>query len=216
MRGAVAGVVWTLTGVVVVAVVAVLVFLYSGAYDIAASDAHSGMTRWALGTLFDRSVAAHAPDSVSLPGDEEAMTEGLEHFHAMCETCHGAPGVKRSEIGAGLNPRAPGLADAAEEWTAAELFWVTKHGAKFTGMPAFGRTHSDDEIAAIVAFVRRLPQISEQEYATLVASLPDEDHEHGGSSAGDDPAAATSPSDSASASSPRGHTHPPGTPAHDD
>ena len=30
----------------------------------------------------------------------------------------------------------------------AELFWVTKHGIKMTGMPAWGATHGDTDTEA--------------------------------------------------------------------
>lgn len=54
--------------------------------------------------------------------------------------------------------------------TAAELFWVTKHGIKMTGMPAWGATHADDSIWPVVAFMLKLPELNGAEYSTLLAS----------------------------------------------
>ena len=85
----------------------------------------------------------------------------------MCEECHGAPGVERSEMGKGLYPRGPKLLWAAKEDSPSELFWITKNGIKMTGMPAFGPTHSDEEIWAIVAFVKKLPGIDSAFYDEL-------------------------------------------------
>jgi hypothetical protein len=85
----------------------------------------------------------------------------------MCATCHGAPGLERSEIGKGMNPRPPDLADVAAEWTDRELFWITSNGIKLAGMPGFGLTHSDGEIWGIVAFLRRLENMSAAEYRRL-------------------------------------------------
>ena len=48
-----------------------------------------------------------------------------------------------------------------------ELFWVTKNGIKMTGMPAWGKTHSDKKIWAMVAFMKKLPDMSAEEYKKM-------------------------------------------------
>jgi len=40
-----------------------------------------------------------------------------------------------------------------------------------TGMPAFGPTHQDEEIWNIVGFVRRLPEISAEDFRTMETQL---------------------------------------------
>jgi hypothetical protein len=42
-----------------------------------------------------------------------------------------------------------------------------KNGIKMSGMPSFASAHSDDEIWEIVAFIRRLPQMTPAQYAEL-------------------------------------------------
>ena len=49
----------------------------------------------------------------------------------------------------------------------AELFWITKHGIKMSGMPGWA-DHSDEELWATVAFLRKLPAMTPEDYATLV------------------------------------------------
>ena len=51
--------------------------------------------------------------------------------------------------------------------TDGELFWLVQGGIRMTGMPAFGPTHSDEEIWKIVAFVRRLPALSPEDQQEL-------------------------------------------------
>jgi len=106
--------------------------------------------------------------------------EGFEHFDEMCTICHGAPGVEQSEIGKGLNPRAPDLSHAATKWAPHQLFWIVKHGIKMTGTPSFGTRHDDHEIWNIVAFLKSLPNISAEQYAKMKPQAPssDRDHEH--------------------------------------
>lgn len=185
-----------------IAAAAWLAFVYSGFYDVAASSEHSALAEWTLETITERSVARRAGELPGpLPGDEASLLHGLEHYRAMCEACHGAPGVDRGEVGEGLSPRPPRLVNAARGWTDAELFWIAKHGIKATGMPAFGVTHSDDELLQIVAVVRRLTDMTETQYADMVGAL-----EASGLAGHHD----TPASDSAAA----GHVDPPGTPPH--
>jgi len=53
--------------------------------------------------------------------------------------------------------------------TPAELFRVTKHGIRMTGMPAWGATHDDDALWPVVAFMTALPQLDADGYKALLA-----------------------------------------------
>lgn len=161
----------TLAVFLLLLVLAGLAFIYSGFYDVAASTPDSGLIAWALETTQHRSVhrAAEAfEETAQVPdlNDPRRVREGLVEYHEMCVVCHGAPGIPISAIGQGLNPYPPELASESEE--PAETFWVVKHGIKMTGMPAFGASHSDEEIWAIVAFMNRMPKISPQQYQQMI------------------------------------------------
>lgn len=157
----------TVVCVPAVEVIVLLVFVYSGRYNVAASQPHTGFVRWLLDTTMEQSVRRHA-DEVQPPGQASAV-EGASHFSEMCVTCHGAPGVERSEIGKGLNPQPPQLSQAAPEWSLEEIHWIIRHGIKMTGMPAFGPTHEEEQLWALTYFVKQLPQLSPTQYQDLVA-----------------------------------------------
>ena len=161
--------------VVVLLAAACLAFVYSGAYDVAATQPHSRAERWLLRTLMERSVRARV-DDVPEPPDEsdELLAVGFHHYDEMCVVCHGAPGVERSEIGEGIEPEPPDLAETAGEWTLPGIFLITSQGIKMAGMPAFGPTHSEEEIWGISMFVERLPEIDASEYARLRAEAQGE------------------------------------------
>lgn len=153
-----------------------LLALYAGWYDVAATKPHTGATEWVLETLQHNSVSARASGlDITLPTDSAALEHGFVHFDAMCVECHGAPGVDRGETGQGMTPTPPDLAEEAHEWTDAELFWITKNGIKLAGMPAFGPTHSDEEILGVVAFIREMEEMSAEEYAVWRDSLASAD-----------------------------------------
>ncbi|MGJ0531920.1 MAG: c-type cytochrome [Methylocystis sp.] len=65
----------------------------------------------------------------------------------------------------------------------AELFWIIKNGVKMTAMPAFGPTHQDEQIWNIVAFVRRLPRLSAEQFRAMESEIRkssenEQDHHH--------------------------------------
>jgi len=148
-----------------------LAFIYSGLFDVAASEPHWSITRWVLETTRTRSIKAHSAE-IEVPSgldDPARLLIGVDHFAAHCAVCHGAPGVPKGDIGEGLNPQPPNLAHSSEHYTPSEVFWIIKHGIKMTGMPSWA-DHNDDELWATVAFIEKLPGMSDQEYARLVTA----------------------------------------------
>ncbi len=178
-----------ITVVVVLVVLAALglIVVYTGAFDVAADTRHSPLTRWALSTTMENSVERQA-SGIEAPdlSDPARVRNGAAHYKENCEICHSGPGAEESEIHKGLNPHAPELVRTADDWSAAQLFWLAKHGVKMSGMPSFGRTHSDEEIWNIVAFVQQLPKMSPARYAELTAGAEEHHHAEGEEHAGPD------------------------------
>ncbi len=164
-----AGVVVTIA----VLIITGLIIIYSGWYNVSAANKEPGFSRWILNTTMDNSVEKHAGD-ISVPdlNSPAKIKEGFAHYNAMCKECHGAPGSEETELAKGLNPKAPNLMHSAKDMPAEELFWVTKNGIKMTGMPAWGVTHSDDKIWAMVAFIEHLPGMTGSEYDSLASNTP--------------------------------------------
>lgn len=168
-----------------VAVVAGLGTLYSGIVDVGATQPHDALTRWLLHTGMRQSVRHHA-EGITVPPlyDPKTIMDGFRHYREMCVGCHLAPGIDNSEIRAGLMPKPPRLQLAAERWKPAELFWIVKHGVRMTGMPAWGATHSDDKIWAMVAFLEKLPGMTAAQYQQMDRDAgqgdggADHDHDH--------------------------------------
>jgi mono/diheme cytochrome c family protein len=177
MRHPIIGTIATMVGV---AVLGGCILIYSGVYDVAATEPHWTLTHWMVGLVKLRSIKAHAA-GVSTPAnlsDDSEVAEGVEHFAAHCVICHGAPGVSSEDFVRRLYPSPPDLTAVSETYGPGELFWIVKNGIKATGMPAW-RDHSDDELWAIVAFLRKLPNISAEKYASLLTvSTTGGDHHH--------------------------------------
>jgi mono/diheme cytochrome c family protein len=174
----------TVVFVVVLLLIAAGVGIASGAYDIGADAPHWSVTERAIELLRDRSIAQHA-QGVTVPDldDPKRMAEGAEHYAAMCTGCHLAPGQSDSELRQGLYPMPPNLSQAGVD-NAAEAFWVIKHGVKLTAMPAWGKSHDDESIWNLVAFVRQLPKMTPEQYQQATANAGGHEHHHHGG--GDD------------------------------
>ena len=168
--------------------------VYSGVYNVSATKGHGPFEHWLLNTTMKSSVRRHAED-IAVPDltNPKLMQLGFHHYDEMCVSCHGAPGVPPAELAKGLTPRPPALAEEDEQWSPAELYWIVKNGIKMTGMPAWGPTHGDKDLWAIVAFLRELPALSPQEYRLMKERAQggppngsggqEHDHPHGDESA---------------------------------
>jgi mono/diheme cytochrome c family protein len=147
--------------------------VYSGAYNVSMLNHDTPFINQLLDEGRERSIKQNAVGITVPPLDDPARVRaGSAHYKEMCAQCHGAPGVHPGEIARGLWPEAPDLEMFASDWTPAQLFWITKNGIKFSAMPAWGPTHSDDKIWDIVAFMQKLPKLSDKEYQQMTSSSP--------------------------------------------
>ena len=87
--GCIKGFFWLL----VIAIIAGVVVMYSGVIDVAATNPHNPVTEFVLGTTMDNSVRYHAK-GISTPSleDPEMVKEGFSRYREMCVACHLAPG----------------------------------------------------------------------------------------------------------------------------
>ena len=162
----------TVAGVALLAAIGAAA-LFGGLFNVAADVPHSNAVYWLLETASERSIAVRAAH-IAVPSDltnPKRITSGAGQYAEMCSHCHLAPGMKRTEISRGLYPRAPELRRGSD-LTPAEAFWVVKHGIKMTGMPAWGLTHDDEILWDVVAFLRKLPDLTPDQYRSLVESAP--------------------------------------------
>jgi cytochrome c553 len=141
---------------------------WSGLYSVAASKGH-----WLVIDRFLRfgmmnSVETHAPDVEPPPLDDADLIRlGAAHYYAGCAYCHGAPGLAMTPVAQHMLPAPPDLTSHVSLWTDQELFWLVKHGLKYTGMPGWPVQDRDDEVWAVVAFLRQMPDMTQQTYRDL-------------------------------------------------
>jgi cytochrome c553 len=147
-----------------------LLVVVSGIVPIKASSGHWAITEWMLHFSSRRSVSTHTlgmqVPSLDQPG---FVLRGAASYDLNCRACHGSPSLQNPRVAAAMVPNPPYLPPLLAERKDAELFYVIKHGIKFTGMPAWPSQQRDDEVWAMVAFLRAFPRLDVAAYERLVS-----------------------------------------------
>lgn len=151
--------------------VALWIYVRSGLYDISADAHHWRVTYNILQAVRDRSIRERSKD-LRPPNlnDPQLILKGAGQYAAMCAGCHLAPGKENSEVREGMYPQPPNLSKVRLD--PRDAFWVIKHGIKMSGMPAWSASHDDVTIWSMVAFLRRLPELTPQQYKEIVSKAP--------------------------------------------
>ena len=147
-------------------------YFFGGFYSVGATVEEPAIVKWALVRVRMASIDRHATENPPLPLDDAAMVQAGARAYAArgCVHCHGGPGVEWSKFSEGLRPDPPDLKKIADQRAPRELYWVVKNGINMTGMPGFGPVGvPDKEIWSIVAFLKKLPGVSEADYKAWTA-----------------------------------------------
>ena len=149
------------------------IFFFGGFYSVAGTAEDPAIVRWALIQIRTASINRYAHDQPPTTiNDPATMQAGAKAFAARgCANCHGAPGVNWAKYSEGLHPDPPDLKEIVDHRSPSQLFWVVKNGVNMTGMPSFALAGAkDDEIWSIVAFLKKLPNVSDPDYKAWTAA----------------------------------------------
>lgn len=92
-----------------------------------------------------------------LADDPAAVAVGRAAFTGQCALCHGSRGDGRGGLGPATYPDAADLTAAKTvQKSDAQLFWIIRNGLGFTAMPGFGPVYRDEELWALVSYIRAL------------------------------------------------------------
>ena len=177
--------------------------------NFAADEPHPSVVEGFIEAARERFIASRSEDLQAPDLDNpDLVASGAAHYAPMCAGCHLGPGSEDTEIRRGLYPQPPNLSQPAQHadhdhgdsmQSAKRQFWIIKHGIKMTAMPAWGTTHSDEEIWGLVAFLQKLPEMSPEEYAKLQEPASGgHSHQHG-----------EAPADHVDPPGAKPHSHPP-------
>jgi mono/diheme cytochrome c family protein len=146
----------------------------AGWYDVSATRQHTQPVYSLLELTMRRSVQLRARGLE--PPEQQALQlrRGAACFRDKCVQCHGAPGVAQGDIGKSMQPLPGPLVDAARHWRLREVYWITRHGIRMSGMPAWEYRLRDEDLWAVAAFVMQLAELSTQDYRERMAQARDQ------------------------------------------
>jgi mono/diheme cytochrome c family protein len=171
MRGFLGGVVVTL----LVVLGGACLVLYLGLFPIGADNPPGALERRLAKTATDAYLAKNAPKQENPFQPTPAnLVEGARTYEQHCAVCHGGVTKRISPLQDKFSPAVPQLVNRVPHDPDAEFWWITKHGYRLTGMPAWDGILSDDEIWKVIAFVKhsdKLPPVAEAAWQAA-AGLP--------------------------------------------
>jgi mono/diheme cytochrome c family protein len=117
------------------------------------------MEKWAAHTSLDATIARDAPKPpYPYASSDAAIVAGAKLYTQHCAMCHGSGVGDRTPLAKGLYIRPPqfvkhGVDDDPE----GETYWKIEHGIRFTAMPSYKGTLTEEQIWQITYFMKNLP-----------------------------------------------------------
>lgn len=115
----------------------------------------------------DASMERHAPRVTNpVPPTDQNLIDGMKIYTMNCALCHGDFNRKPSPLAHSFYPPPPNLiSDPLDdpEW---HIFYAIRTGVRYTGMPAWGKTLSEQDIWKVTGLLSRLEKLppAVQEY----------------------------------------------------
>lgn len=178
MRNFIAGVLASLSGAVMIGVI--FYFLIMPRLDWSAAQepgrVEKILAQHALQSWIKRNAPAQAnPISPTAESLKSAKAEYQEH----CAACHGLDGSAKNRFEAEFYPRVPKLtAVQIQKLSDGEIYFIVANGIRNTAMPAFGKTHSAEDMWKTVLWVRHLARLSPEEKAAIKKQMQGGTEEH--------------------------------------
>ncbi len=158
----------------IIAAVAAAIYFFGGFFNVGQTAANPAIVDWALASVRGASIVARGTEAPPANLDDpDTVKAGARIYSTIgCVNCHGGPpDANWAKWSEGLKPVPADLKVMAKERTAGQLFWVVKNGIKFTAMPGFGMAGaSDEQMWQIVAFIKKLPSVTDDDYKAWTAA----------------------------------------------
>jgi len=162
MRAFLFGVIVTLVALVLIVVAVTRL----GLYPIGADNPPSSIERALAARAMDVYADRHKPAGDNpIPSTVMNLSEGARQYEDHCALCHGGAKAKISVMQDQFSPPAPQLTNRIPHDPPSWIFWVTKHGVRMTGMPAWTGILPDDDIWKIVAFIKNSDKLPPEAHA---------------------------------------------------
>lgn len=153
---------------VIVTIVAIAACIYlvlaKGVIPAGADSGPLPLEGWASRLSLHASLAKEAPQSPDpVPLTDANLIAGIQLYGEHCAICHGtaAGDASASPVAKGEYPRPPQLAtDGVEDDAEGVTYWKLDHGIRWTGMPSWKATLSDQQMWTLALFLKHMDKLS--------------------------------------------------------
>jgi thiosulfate dehydrogenase len=149
---------------ILAAVACVYVILAKGVIPASADSGPLPLERWASRMSLHASLAKEAPTTPNpVPVTDANLISGVQLYGDHCAVCHGtsAGDASASPIAKGEYPRPPQLAtDGVEDDSEGVTYWKIAHGIRWTSMPSWKATLSDQQMWTVALFLKHMDKLS--------------------------------------------------------
>jgi mono/diheme cytochrome c family protein len=111
-------------------------------------------------TALDASMERHAPRVTNpLSPNEQTFEDGMKLYTMNCALCHGGLDRKPASLAKSFYPPAPNLVSDPPDDPEWHVFYAIRTGVRYTGMPAWGKTLSEQEIWQITSLLSHMEKL---------------------------------------------------------
>ena len=111
-------------------------------------------------SALDASMDRHAPHiSNPLTPTDPNLEEGMKLYTMNCALCHGSLDRKPSSLANSLYPPPPNLISDPPDDPEWHIFYAIRTGVRYTGMPAWDKTLSEQDIWKITMFLSHMDKL---------------------------------------------------------
>ena len=176
MRSFVLGIIVTL----VLAFVVVLLILQLGLIPTNADATPPAFETKIASNALDQAMERHAPRvNNPVPVTDENLIAGIRVYSMNCAVCHGDLDYKPSALEHSLYPPPPQVVLEPMDDPEWHIYYAIRTGVRYTGMPAWGKALSDEDIWKVTAFLSRVDKLppAVREYVKKTYGVEPQSHQ---------------------------------------
>jgi mono/diheme cytochrome c family protein len=126
-----------------------------------ADDTPGAFEKWAARTSLRATIAREMPQGgAPIAPSVENVRAGLKLYGENCAFCHGLADGKATNSALGLFQKPPLLAKRpVTNDPPGTVYWKIAHGVRFTGMPAYRETLTQDQLWQLTVFLQQMEKL---------------------------------------------------------
>ena len=150
-------------GVIVTLLVLILGGLGFATLGFLPTNANVAPPRWErqlANAAVDASMERHAPRVTNpLPPSDQNLEDGMKLYTMNCAVCHGGLDRKPASLARSLYPPPPNLISDPPDDPEWHVFYCIRAGIRYTGMPSWEKTLSEQEMWKITTLLSHLDKL---------------------------------------------------------